>query len=64
MGKNSGVNDDEASLSALSLQELNQEIARCKVRLDLAGSRQLEKAFEKRIHKLERIPTKITAVEG
>jgi hypothetical protein len=64
MGKRSGVVEDEASLSAFSLEELDREIARCKVRLDLASSRELEKAFEKRIHKLERIRTRIGAVDG
>jgi hypothetical protein len=64
MAKRSGVVADEDDLSEFSLEQLDREIARCKLRLDFATSRQLEKAFEKRIHKLERIRKRITATES
>jgi ribosomal protein L29 len=59
MGRRSGVVDNEESLSAFSLEELDEEIARCKQRLDLANSRVLERAFEIRTHKLERIRKRV-----
>ena len=64
MGRRSGVIQDEEDLSAFSLEELEREIARCKQRRDLAGSRVLEKAFEKRIHMLERVKRRVAATEN
>jgi hypothetical protein len=64
MGRRSGVVDDEEGLSAFSLKELDQEIARCKRRRDLAGGREVEKAFEKRIHMLERVRRRVAAAES
>jgi hypothetical protein len=61
MGRRGGVVDDEENLTAFSLEELDREIARCKQRLDWAGSRVAEKAFEKRVHKLERIRRRVAA---
>lgn len=61
MGRRSGVIDDEESLSTLGLKELDRKIAYYKLRLDLAGGRVLERAFEKRLHKLERIRRRVAA---
>jgi hypothetical protein len=54
MGKRSGVIDHEDGLAKLTLAELDAEIRRCKLRLQFARSQQLRKAFEKRVHWLER----------
>jgi hypothetical protein len=64
MGRRSGIVDDEKDLSALSLKELDREIARCKQRRGLAGGCELEKAFEKRIHMLERVRTRVASLES
>jgi hypothetical protein len=61
MGSRSGVVDDEESLSAFSLEELDKEIARCKLRLKFAPSRVQEKSFEQRIHKLQRVRQRAAA---
>jgi len=54
MGKRSGVIEHEEGLAKLSLAELDAEIARCRIRVAIAPNRQQQKAFEKRIHWLER----------
>jgi len=64
MGRRSGIVDHEEGLSTFSLKELDQEIARCKQRRDLASGRELEKAFEKRIHMLERVRKRVAATES
>jgi hypothetical protein len=64
MGRRSGVTDDEESLSAFSLEKLDKEITRCKLRLKIPPSRVQEKSFEKRIHKLQRVRQRITATAG
>jgi hypothetical protein len=58
MGKRSGVIEHEEELATLTLAELDAEIRRCKLRLKFATSRQLRKAFEKRVHWLERFREK------
>jgi hypothetical protein len=63
MGRRSGYIEDEESLSALSLEELDREIARCKQRLAFSPTRLLEKLLKKRLHKLERIGRRIAATE-
>src|SRR5262249_7368928 len=64
MGRRSGVVKDEQDLGCFSLKELDKEIARCKQRRDLAGRREVEKAFEKRIHMLERVRTRVASLES
>ena len=64
MGRRSDIVDNEADLSTFSLKELDQEIVRCKQRRDLATGREVEKAFEKRIHMLERIRKRVAATES
>jgi hypothetical protein len=64
MGRRSGVIQGEEDLSAFSLKELDREIARCKQRRDLATARLVEKAFEKRIHMLERVRRRVAAAES
>jgi hypothetical protein len=64
MGRRSGIVRDEQDLSTFSLEELDREIARCKQRRDLAGGREVEKAFEKRIPMLERIRRRVAATES
>ena len=64
MGRRSGIVDDEKDLDAFSLKELDQEIARCKQRRDLPGGREVKKAFEKRIHMLERVRRHVAAIES
>jgi len=62
MGKRSGVPGTEDELSRLTAEELNAELARCKLRLNIAKSisNQIQrKAFEKRIHRLERLRVRI-----
>jgi hypothetical protein len=54
MGKRTGVITDHEGLAQLTLQELDKEIRRCKLRLKIAPTSQLRKAFESRIHWLER----------
>jgi hypothetical protein len=58
MGKRSGIIEHEEGLAKLSLVELDEEIAHCRMRLEIAPSSQLRKAFESRIHWLERFRTK------
>lgn len=54
MGKRSGVLDHEKDLTKLSLAELDNEIARCKMRLRLAKTAYQRKAFESRVRWLVR----------
>jgi hypothetical protein len=58
MGKRSGVIEHEEGLAELSLAELDDEIARCRMRLKIAPNSQQRKAFERRIHWLERFRAK------
>ena len=55
MRTRSGVTDDEESLAQLSVAALDKELARCKIRLKLASTSQLRKAFTSRIRKFERL---------
>jgi hypothetical protein len=61
MGRRSGVIEDEESLSALRLEELDQEIARRKLRLKFVPGRVQQKLFKKRIHELQHIRQSIAA---
>lgn len=54
MGKRSGVPDTAAEIAALSVEELEREIARVKSRLRLGTRSLVTKAFEKQLHLLER----------
>jgi hypothetical protein len=54
MGRRSGIIDDEEGLARLSPAELDQEIVRGERRLRLAPNERLKKAFQARIHWLER----------
>jgi hypothetical protein len=58
VGRRSGVVENEDDLVELSLVELDDEIARCKMRLKFAPGNPQRKAFEKRIHWLERFRDK------
>jgi len=64
MRTRSGVINDQDDLSRLSLEELSNEIVRCEMRLKIAPSRQLEKAFESRIRKLNRIRDRLAAARN
>jgi hypothetical protein len=58
VGKRSGVIEDEDKLTKLSPQEIDEEISRCEMRLRLAPTSRLKKAFQSRIHWLKRFRRK------
>ena len=53
MGKRSGVPHRDDELERLSLEELQAELERSRVRLSIAGSAKMAKQWHKRIHWLE-----------
>ncbi|NYT40501.1 hypothetical protein HZY97_07020 [Sphingomonas sp. R-74633] len=53
MGKRSGVPHRDDELAALSLEELQAELARARLRLTIPTSAKMTKLFHKRIHWLE-----------
>lgn len=55
MGRQSGVPHTEEQMEALSDEDLDAEVWRVKSRLGHAPSSMLQKAFEKRLHSLEKI---------
>jgi len=58
MGKRSGVLDNEEDIMKLSLEELDEEISRCSIRLGIAPTSNLRKSFKKRIHWLTKLRTR------
>jgi len=54
MGRRSGVVEHESGLARLSMAEIDAEIARCRTRAGIASGTRQRKAFESRIHWLER----------
>jgi hypothetical protein len=59
MGKRSGVIEHEEGLAKLAPAELDREIARCRMRLEIAPNPRQRKAFESRIRWLERFREKV-----
>jgi hypothetical protein len=53
MGKRSGIPHRDDELTALSIGELESELARSKQRLQIAPSAKIAKQWRKRIHWLE-----------
>jgi hypothetical protein len=54
MGKRSGIVEHDEGLARLTLAELDGEIARCQMRLKIAPTDQLRKAFKSRLRWLEK----------
>ncbi|RST31883.1 hypothetical protein HMF7854_14325 [Sphingomonas ginkgonis] len=53
MGKRSGVPHTDEELAALSLEELQTELQRSRMRLSIPQSTKMSKQWHKRIHWLE-----------